>query len=128
MDYVHTLLIMEDDHHDTDETGDMIAETETAGATCITTAVPVSSAGPFLLQAVLWSIGAPVVFAGQCHRLSKISVANSQSASQQLPTLQSYVWILMSWKCASGTPVISEMIEKIQVHVLLGKQNIDNIP
>ena len=46
MDYVHTLLIMEDDLHDTDETGDMIAETETAGATCITTAVPVSSAEP----------------------------------------------------------------------------------
>lgn len=44
MDYVHTLLIMEDDLHDTDETGDMIAETETAGAMCITTAVTVSSA------------------------------------------------------------------------------------
>ena len=44
--YSHTLLIMEDDLHDTDETGDMIAETETAGATCTTTAVPVSSAEP----------------------------------------------------------------------------------
>ena len=44
--YSHTLLIMEDDLDDTDETGDMIAETETAGATCITTAVTVSSAEP----------------------------------------------------------------------------------
>ena len=57
---------------------------------------------PFLLQAVLWLLGVHVVFAGQCHRLSKISVANYQSVSQQLLTLQSYVWILMSRKCVSG--------------------------
>lgn len=123
MDYIHTLLIMEDDLHDTDETGEMIVETETAGATNTTMAVTVS----FLHQAVLWSIGVPVIFADQCHRLSKISVVNSQSASQQLPTLQSYVWILMSWKCVSGTLVISEMIEKMQVHVLLGKLHTDNL-
>ena len=46
MDYAHTLLIMEDDFDDTDETGDVIAQTETAGATCITTAVTDSSAEP----------------------------------------------------------------------------------
>ena len=46
MDYIHTLLIMEDDLDDTDETGDMIAETETAGATCTTMTVTVSSAEP----------------------------------------------------------------------------------
>ena len=46
MDNIHTLLIMEDDLDDTDETGDMIAETETAGATGITMAVTVSSAEP----------------------------------------------------------------------------------
>jgi len=46
MDYIHTLLIMEDDLDDTNETGDMIAETKTAGATCTTVAVTVSSAEP----------------------------------------------------------------------------------
>ena len=49
MDYIHTLLIVEDDLDDTDETGetgDMIAETETIGATCTTMAVTVSSAEP----------------------------------------------------------------------------------
>jgi len=46
MDYIHTLLIMEDDLDDTDETGDMIAETETAGATCTTMTGTVSSAEP----------------------------------------------------------------------------------
>lgn len=37
---------MEDDLDDTDETGDMIAETEAIGATCTTMAVTVSSAVP----------------------------------------------------------------------------------
>ena len=46
MDYIHTLLIMEDDLDDRDETGDMIAETEAAGATGITMALTVSSAKP----------------------------------------------------------------------------------
>ena len=46
MDHFHTLLIMEDDLDDTDETGEMIVETETAGATNITMAVTVSSADP----------------------------------------------------------------------------------
>ena len=46
MDYIHTLLIMEDDLDDTDETGDMIAETETVGATSTTMVVTVSSAEP----------------------------------------------------------------------------------
>lgn len=41
MDYIHTLLIMEDD---LDESGDIIAETETAGASGTTVAVTVSSA------------------------------------------------------------------------------------
>ena len=41
VDYIHTLLIMEDDVDDTDETGDMIA-----GATNITMAVTISSAEP----------------------------------------------------------------------------------
>ena len=46
MDYIHTLLIMEDDLDDTGETGDMIAEPETAGSTGTTMAVTVSAAEP----------------------------------------------------------------------------------
>ena len=47
MDYIHTLLIMEDDLDDADDTGDMgmmINETETAGTTVM--AGPLSSADP----------------------------------------------------------------------------------
>ena len=61
MDYIHTLLIMEDDLDDTDETGEMIVETETAGATNITMAVTVSSAEP------IPSPGSPLVdWGGLC--------------------------------------------------------------
>jgi len=59
MDYIHT-LIMEDDLDDTNETGDMIAETKTAGATCTTVAVTVSSAEP------VPSPGSPLVDCCNC--------------------------------------------------------------
>ena len=125
--YSHTLLIMEDDLDDTDETGDMIAETETAGATCITTAVTVSSAEP------IPSPGSPLVdwcTCGLCRPMPQVIENKCCKQAKCITTtslLQSYVWILMPWKCVSGAPVISEMIEKMQVHVPLGEQHTENL-
>ena len=89
MDYVHTLLIMEDDLHDTDETGDMIAETETAGATCITTAVTVASAEPTpspgspLVDCCTCGLCRPMpqVMANKCCKASKCITATSHFAN-----------------------------------------------
>ena len=118
VDYIHTLLIMEDDLDDTDETGDMIAETETVGATCTTMAVTVSSAVPDP------SPGSPLVDWCICALCRPIKQTVENKCCKQATCI---ITTSRFAKLCLDPDVLEMCIRntgdmwKMQVHVLLGK-------
>lgn len=118
---------MEDDLDDTAETGVMIAETETAGATRTTAAVTVYSGEP------VPSPGSPLVdwcTCGLCRPMPQAVENKCCKQSKCITTTSHFAKLCLDpdvlEMCIRNTSEI-RMTEKMQVHVLLGKLHTDNL-